>query len=112
MAFGVQGVEGVKELLLGALAAGQKLHVVQDQSVDAAHLFLEFTHPVASERGYEFVHEDFGGYEQDPALTLAVGLQMMPDGGGKMSLTQSNTTIDNQRIIFLARLIGDRLGRR
>ena len=38
MALAMERVEGMEELLLGALAAGQELDVVEDQRVDAAEL--------------------------------------------------------------------------
>src|SRR5216684_1877952 len=53
MTLGVERVEGMKEFLLGALAAGQELDIVKNQGVDAAELFLELAHPVAPERAYQ-----------------------------------------------------------
>ena len=64
MALGVQRVEGMEKLLLGPLATGQKLDVVEDQHVDAAKLLLELAHPVAPQRGDQLVHEDLGRQEQ------------------------------------------------
>src|SRR5713101_3607110 len=73
MTLGVERVEGMKEFLLGALAAGQELDVVKNQGVDAAELFLELAHPVASQRADELVHENLGRHEQYFACARASG---------------------------------------
>ena len=50
MPLGMQRVEGMEEFFLGALAAGQELHVVEDQRIDAAKLFAKLAHLVAPQR--------------------------------------------------------------
>ena len=54
----VQRVEGVEELFLGALAAGEELHVVDDQQVDLAEAVLELVHAVATKRRDESLTND------------------------------------------------------
>ncbi len=110
MALGVQRVEGVKELFLGAFAAGQKLDVVQNQSVHAAHLFLELTHSIAPQRGDQLIHEDFCRHEQDLARVLGAPVELMTDRRGQMGLAQTGAAIDEQRIVFFAGLAGHRQG--
>src|SRR5690242_4859361 len=73
VALRVERVESMKELLLGALAAGQELDVVKNQGVDAAEFFLELAHPVASQRADELVHENLGRHEQYLACARASG---------------------------------------
>jgi hypothetical protein len=46
----VQRVEGVEELLLHALLAGQELYVVDEQHVDRAELVAEAGHLVVAQR--------------------------------------------------------------
>src|SRR5438128_219801 len=96
----------MKELLLGALAAGQELHVIEDQRVHAAKLLLELAHLVAPERTDELVHENLGRHEQDLALLIAGGPQVMADCRRQMGLAETHTAVNEERIILLARLVG------
>src|SRR6266849_10953642 len=112
MTLGVERVEGMKEFLLGALAAGQELDVVKNQGVDAAELFLELAHPVAPERADQLVHENLGRHGEYFARPRLAGPQVMPDGRCQVHLSESDTTIDEERVVFFAGLIGDRQRRR
>jgi hypothetical protein len=47
---GVERVKGVKKILLGSLATGQGLDVVEQECVDTTELLLEFVNPVSPER--------------------------------------------------------------
>ena len=102
----------MEELFLRALAAGQELHVVEDERVDAAELFLELAHLVAPERTDELVHEDLGRHKQNLAPLITGGPQMMADRRRQMGLAETDTAVDEERIILFARLIGDGLRRR
>src|SRR5271154_6598340 len=102
----------MEELLLGALATGQELDVVEDERVDAAELLLELAHLVAPEGTDQLVHENLGRHEQDPALLITRSPQMMADGGCQMGLAETDTAVDEERIILLTRLIGRGLRRR
>src|ERR1700674_5146862 len=106
MAVVMERVEGMEELLLGAFAAGQKLHVIEDERVDAAELFLELAHLVAPERTDELVHENLRRHEQDLASLITGGPQMMADRRRQMRLAETDTAIDKERIILFARLVG------
>jgi hypothetical protein len=55
----VQRVEGVEELLLHALLAGEELDVVDEQHVDGAELVAEAGHLVVAERVDQLVDELF-----------------------------------------------------
>ena len=111
MALGVQRVEGMEELFLGALAAGQELHVVEDQRIDAAELFAKLAHLVAPERTDQLVHENLGRHEQNFPRPIAAGPDVMPDRGHQMRLAEADTAVDEERVVLFARLIGDRLRR-
>src|SRR6266849_7191830 len=105
MALRVERVERMEEFLLGAFTAGQELDVVENQGVDAAELFLELAHAVAPERADQLVHESLGRHEQYLARPAASGPQMMADRGGKMGFAQSDTTVNEKRVVFFAGLI-------
>src|SRR6266436_3866121 len=100
-------VEGVKEFLLGALASGQKVNVVENQGVDLAELFLELPHPFAPNRVYQFIHEGLGRHEQHLARSGPRAPQMMSNGSGQMRLAEADATVNKERVIFLARPLGD-----
>ena len=68
----VERVEGVEEFLLRALAAGEELHVVDDQHVDAPEAALELVHAVAPQGGDELVHERLGRQIDDARVLVAV----------------------------------------
>src|SRR5271167_3328655 len=101
-------VEGVKKFLLGALAAGQEMNVVENQCVDLAELVLELPHPFAPNRVYQFIHEDLGRHEQHLARSGARAPQMMSNGGSQMSLAKTDAAINKKRIVFLTRPLGYR----
>src|SRR5215471_19688912 len=104
----MEGVEGVKKLLLSALASGQELNVIKDQDIDPAEPSLEFSHPFAPNRAYQFIHEGLGGHEQDPAAGGARAAEMMSDGGHQMSLAETDAAINKEGVVFFARSLGDR----
>src|SRR6266851_9143294 len=100
-------VEGVKKFLLGALASGQKVNVVENQGVDPAELVLELPHPFAPHRVYQFIHEGLGRHEQHLPRSGARAPQMMSDSGRQMRLAKADTTVNKERVVFLARALGD-----
>src|SRR3546814_14016023 len=55
-----QRVEGMEELLLGVVLAGDELHVVDHQHVDRAELLLEGDRIAIAQRADELVHELLG----------------------------------------------------
>src|SRR5439155_25694612 len=103
----MERVEGVKEFLLGALASGQKVNVVENQGVDPAEPFLELSHPFAPNRVYQFIHEGLGRHEKHLARTGARAPQMMSDGGRQVSLAETDAAVNKERVVFLARPLGD-----
>src|SRR5579863_8432976 len=112
MAVVMERVEGMEKLLLGAFAAGQKLHVIEDERIDAAKLVLELAHLVAPQRTDELVHEDLRRHEQDLAPLIARRPQMMTDRRRQMGLAETHTAVNEERIILLTRLVGRGLRRR
>jgi hypothetical protein len=55
---------------------------------------------------------NFRRHEQNLALLITAGPQMMPDRGRQVGLAETDTAIDKQRIIFFPRLMGGGLRRR
>ncbi len=111
MSFGTLSEEGVEELLLGALAARQQLHVVEDEDVDLAEALLELPHAVASQRRDEVVHERLGGQVGDARERVALE-DLVPDRVGEMCLAEADSAVDEERIVVIARLGRDGLARR
>src|SRR5215469_6884900 len=103
----MEGAEDVKKLLLGALVSGQELNVVENQCVDLAKSVSELPHPLAQNRAYQFIYKGLGRHEQHVVRTGARAPQQMSNGSRQMSLAQAGTTIDEERVIFLARPLGD-----
>src|SRR5215469_17602693 len=104
----MEGVEGVEKLLLSALTPGQELNIIKDQGVDPAEPCLEFSHPFAPNRAYQFIHEGLGRHEQHPAPSGARVPELMSDGGHQMSLAEADATINKERIVLFARPLDDR----
>src|SRR5215469_17480025 len=104
----MESVEGMKKLLLGALTPGQELNVIKDQDIDPAEPSLEFSHPFAPNRAYQFIHEGLGRHEQHPAPSGARVPELMSDGSHQMSLAETDATINEERVVFFARPLGDR----
>src|SRR5208282_3633162 len=111
MPLGVKRVESMEEFFLGALASGQELHVVEDQRIDPAKFLAELAHLVAAQRIDHLVHENFGRHEQHFPRPVATGPDMVPDCGHQVGLAQAHPAINEKRVVFLARLVGDRLRR-
>ena len=106
----VEGVEGVEELLLGPLLAGQELDVVDEEQVHAAVLFLEILRLLEADGIDEFVHEVFGGKVALAELG-AVRRQVVPDGVHEVGLAEADSPVDVERVVGHGRLLGDGLGR-
>ena len=106
----MQRIEGVKQLLLSPLAAGQKLYVVEKERIRTAKLRLELPHPVGFERGYQFVGEVLGRHEHDSAQAFSVAFQAMADSASQVGLAETNAAVDEERIVRITRLISGRDG--
>ncbi len=104
----VERVEGVKELLLGALAVGEELHVVEDEHVDLAEGALELLHPITANRGDQLRHEGLGAEIRDAALRLAVQ-RLVADRVREMRLAEADAAVEEEWVVVLARLRGDGL---
>src|SRR5215469_5922217 len=98
----------MEKLFLGTFAAGQKLHVVEYQCIDAPEFVAELIHLVAAQGADELVHEDLGRHEQDLARPIAGAVDMMPDRVDQVGLAQPHSAINKKRVVFFTWLIRDR----
>ena len=57
----VEGVEGMKKLLLSSFLAGQELDVIENEHINITEPGLEFIHSVPAQGGDQLVHEGLGG---------------------------------------------------
>ncbi len=102
----VQRVEGVEELLLRAVLAGQEMDVVDDEQVRVAVSMAEVARLVALDGGDELVDEGVAGEVKDARFRL--GCQhALGDGLEQVRLAQPDAAVDEQRIVAPAGLIGD-----
>ncbi len=92
-----QRVERVEEFFLGAVLAGDELHVVDHQHVDRAEQLLEAHDLAFAKRLHEAVHELLGREVKHPKLGVP-GLKLVRDGVHQMGLAQPDTTIKEQRV--------------
>ena len=107
MALAVERVEGMEELLLGAIAAGEELHIVEDERIDAAELIAELGGLVAPNRVDELVHEDFRRHEENFLVAIALP-NLMPDRIDQVGLAEADPAVNEERVVFFAGLIRDR----
>ena len=107
----VEDVERVEKLLLRPLAAGEELHVVQNEDVDLPEPVLERLHPIAPQRRDELVHERVGRQVRHPPGWILVE-ERMGDRAHQVRLSEPDAAVDEQRIVVVTRLGGDRASRR
>ena len=97
----MQRIEGVEELLLGALLAGEELDVVDQQQIDAAETVAEAHHLVVLDGVDHLVGELFGGEIDDGAVGLAQ-LDLMADGLHEVGFAHAHAAVEEQRVVRLA----------
>jgi hypothetical protein len=105
----VEGVEGVEELLLGALLAGEELDVVDEQDVDGAEAVAEAGHLVVADGVDHVVGELFTGDIADGGVGLAA-LDLVADGLHEMGLAHADAAVKEEGVVGLGRALRDGLG--
>src|SRR6185437_1293731 len=98
-------VEGVEELLLGALLLGQELDIVNEQNIHVAKLVAEAGHLVVAQRIDHLVGELLARQVADGHLRLAA-FDLMPDGLHEMSLAHADSAIEEERVVGLGGPLG------
>jgi hypothetical protein len=104
-ALGQQGFEGVEELLLRAVLAGEELHVVDQQQIEVVVLGLQFVEGLALVVLDDVADELLGVQVQHAGLGV-VAQQGVAHGVHQMRLAQADAAIDEQRVVHLARCAG------
>ena len=93
-------VEGVEELFLDTLFAGEKLDVVDQQHVDVPVALAEFREGILLERLDELVGEFFRRKVGDPRV--GVGAENgVSDGVHQVGLTEPGVTVEEQGVVGL-----------
>ena len=98
----VQRVEGVEELLLRALLAGEELDVVDEQHVDVAELVAEAGHLVVADGVDHLVGELLTGDVADGGVGLTA-LHVVADGVHQVGLAHADAAVEEERVVGLAR---------
>ena len=96
----VQRVEGVEELLLRALLAGEELDVVDQQHVDVAEPVAEAGHLVVADGVDHLVGELLTGDVADGGVRLAA-LHVVADGMHQVGLAHADAAVEEERVVGL-----------
>ena len=101
-----QRVEGVEELLTRLLAAGEELDVVDQQHVRLAEALLEATRAPFAHRVDELAREllDRGVANRE---ARAEALDVVAHGVQQMRLAQAGRAVQEERVVRVARQLGD-----
>ncbi len=103
----VQGVEGVEELFLGGLFAGDELDVIDEQDVDAAIFVAEGLRGVAADGVDQVVGKLLGGDIQHLQTALRA---LVTNGMQQVGLAQPDAAVQEEWVVRLGRFLGYRLG--
>src|SRR5262249_47347166 len=100
----VQSIESVEKLFLCSLFAGDELHIINQQNIDAAVPLAKRVRLVVAETNCanQFIHEPFERKISDSRGWISGGYRMT-DCLKKMSLSQTHTTVEIERVVSLAR---------
>jgi hypothetical protein len=107
----VERVERVEELFLRALLPGEELDVVDQEHVGGAVAALELERGGVLDRVDHLVHELLGGHEEDPGPAPLLA-DVVPDRVHQVGLPESHTSVNEERVVPLARALGHRLANR
>ena len=101
-----QRVEGVEELLARLLAAGEELDVVDQQHVRLAEALLEATRAALAHRVDELAREllDRGVADRE---ARAEALDVVAHGVQQMRLAHAGRAVQEERVVGVARQLGD-----
>ncbi len=104
----MEGVEGVEELLLGALLAGEELDVVDEEDVDVAELVAEAGHLVVADGVDHLVGELFAGDVGDGGVGLAA-FHVVSDGVHEVGFAHADAAVEEEGVVGLGGSFGDGL---
>ena len=98
-------IEGMEELLLHLLLAGEELDIVDDEHVGIAVLVVEEGGVPLADGLDELVAEGFAG-DVDDVLIGAAAVDLEADRRHQMGLAQAGRAVDEERVIGLRALVG------
>jgi hypothetical protein len=101
----VEVVEGVEELLLGTLFAGEELDVVEEEKVDGAVAVSEVLGLVVADRADELVGELLRGEVFDANPGVGAG-ETVADGMEQMGLAETDAAVDEEGVVGGGRELG------
>ena len=97
---GEQRLEGVEELLLRSLLAGEELHVVDEQQVERVVFRLQLVEGLALVVLHH-VGDELLGVQVEDARIGPVGKQGIADGVDQMRLAEADAAVDEERVVHL-----------
>ncbi len=104
----VERIEGVEELFLGALFAGEELDVVDQEDVDVAELVAEAGHLVVADGVDHLVGEFFTGDVGDGGVRLAA-FYVVADGVHEVGLAHADAAVEEEGVVGAGGSFGDGL---
>ena len=105
-ALGEQRLEGVEELLLRALLAGEELDVVDQQQVERVVLRLQLVEGLALVVLHH-VGDELLGVQVEDARVGPVGEERVADGVDQVRLAEADAAVDEERVVHEAGRAGD-----
>lgn len=105
----VQGVEGMEELLLGGLLAGDELDIVHQQQVGGPYFMRKSSVLPARMAGDQLVGELLAGDVHDDKVRMGA-LDLGLDRGQQVGLAQAGPAVDEQGVIGSGRVGRHSLG--
>ena len=104
-----EGIKGVEERLLSSFFAGNELDVIYQKDIHIPVHLPELDHTVEPQRVYQVVHESFRG--QVTELGRWVVFQyVVPNGVHEVSFAETDSSINEKRVIGSCRVLCDRHG--
>ena len=94
----MKGVEGVEELLLGRVLAGDELDVVHEQHVELAVAALEFVHALEAQRVDQIVQESLGGEVEHAGVGVAPE-DLVRDRVHQVGLAEADAAVEEERVV-------------
>ena len=109
----VDAVEGVEELVLGLLLAGDELDVVHQKQVDLAVLVAEFLRGAALDGAHQLIGK-LVALDVDDGLVRPALVDGVADGQQQVGLAEAGIAVDKERVVGLAGILrhggGGRVG--
>src|SRR6266404_2172045 len=101
----------MEELLLGSFLARNELNIVDQEEIDVAVLGAKLCSAVVADRIDELVGEAFRR-EVEEAKRRIEACHLVTDGVQEMRLAETDTAVDEERIVGLRWELGDRMASR